>query len=130
MGARFLSSTGLGSGNLIGRAQYPPVPALDKNWSPSCKNRKHAFRNTHFQNTALRLLLFSVRQQFGLRAKNARAEIHSQTKGKQQNGETACVLGYVLKTQRLIMSDSFSWYRDAFFLHRDLSIFFLVSRSF
>ena len=34
MGARFLSSTGLGSGNLIGRAQFPPAPALDKNWSP------------------------------------------------------------------------------------------------
>ena len=35
MGARFLSSTGLGSGNLIGRAQLPPAPALDKNWSPN-----------------------------------------------------------------------------------------------
>ena len=35
MGARLLSSTGLGSGNLIGRAQFPPVPALDKNWSPT-----------------------------------------------------------------------------------------------
>ena len=34
MGARFLSSTGLGSGNLIERAQFPPAPALDKNWSP------------------------------------------------------------------------------------------------
>ena len=34
MGARFLSSTGLGSGNLIGRAQFPPAPALDKNQSP------------------------------------------------------------------------------------------------
>ena len=30
MGARFLSSTGLGSGNLIQRAQFFPVPALDK----------------------------------------------------------------------------------------------------
>ena len=35
MGARFLSSTGLGSGNLIGRAEFPPAPALDKNRSPS-----------------------------------------------------------------------------------------------
>ena len=26
--------TGLGSGNLIGRAQFPPAPALDKNRSP------------------------------------------------------------------------------------------------
>ena len=34
MGARFLSSTGLGSGNLIERAQFPPVPILDKNRSP------------------------------------------------------------------------------------------------
>ena len=34
MGARVLSSTGLGSGNLIGRAQFPPAPALDKNRSP------------------------------------------------------------------------------------------------
>ena len=32
--ARFLSSTGLVSGNLIGRAQFPPAPALDKNRSP------------------------------------------------------------------------------------------------
>ena len=34
MGARFLSSSGLGFGNLIGRAQFPPAPALDKNRSP------------------------------------------------------------------------------------------------
>ena len=34
MGAQFLSSTGLGSGNLIGRAQLPPAPALDKKRSP------------------------------------------------------------------------------------------------
>ena len=33
MGARFLSSTGLGSGNLLGRAQFPQ-PALDENPSP------------------------------------------------------------------------------------------------
>ena len=30
MGARFLSSTGLGSGNLIGQAHFPPAPALNK----------------------------------------------------------------------------------------------------
>ena len=35
MGARFLSSTGLGFGNLIGRAQFSAVPALDKNRSPN-----------------------------------------------------------------------------------------------
>ena len=35
MGARFLSSTGLGSDNLIGQAQFPPAPALDKNRSPT-----------------------------------------------------------------------------------------------
>ena len=35
MGARFLSSTGLRSGSLIGRAQFPQHPALDKNWSPT-----------------------------------------------------------------------------------------------
>ena len=34
MGARFLSSTGLGSGNLLERAQFFPVPALDKSGSP------------------------------------------------------------------------------------------------
>ena len=34
VGARFLSSTGLGFGNLIERAQFFPVPALDKNRSP------------------------------------------------------------------------------------------------
>ena len=34
MGARFLSSTGLGFGNLIKRAWVFPVPALDKNRSP------------------------------------------------------------------------------------------------
>ena len=34
MGARFLSSTGLGSGNHTGWAQFPPAPALDKNRSP------------------------------------------------------------------------------------------------
>ena len=33
MGAQFLSSTGLGTGNLLGRAQVPPAPALDKNRS-------------------------------------------------------------------------------------------------
>ena len=31
MGARFLSSAGLGFGVLIGRAQFLPVPALNKN---------------------------------------------------------------------------------------------------
>ena len=35
MGARFLSGTGLGSGNLIGGAQFLSVPALDKHRSPS-----------------------------------------------------------------------------------------------
>ena len=30
MGARFLSSAGLRSGNLIGRAQFPPAPALEQ----------------------------------------------------------------------------------------------------
>ena len=35
MGARFLSSIGLGCGTLIGRAQIFPVPVLDKNRSPS-----------------------------------------------------------------------------------------------
>ena len=35
MSARLLSSTGLGSGNLIERAQFSPAPALDKNRSPS-----------------------------------------------------------------------------------------------
>ena len=34
MGARFLSSTGLQSGKPIERAQFFPVPALDKNRSP------------------------------------------------------------------------------------------------
>ena len=34
MGARFLFSTGLWSGNLIGRAQFPPPSALDKKRSP------------------------------------------------------------------------------------------------
>ena len=34
MGAQFLSSLGLGFGNLIERAQIFPVPALDENWSP------------------------------------------------------------------------------------------------
>ena len=34
MGARFLSSTGLGYGALLERAQFFPVPALDKNRSP------------------------------------------------------------------------------------------------
>ena len=40
MGARFLSSTGLGSGNLIERAQFFPVPALDKNRSPINRAKK------------------------------------------------------------------------------------------
>ena len=61
-------------------------------------NRKRAFRNEHFQNTALRLLLFSIRQRFGLHAKNARAENPLVKNGI--NTETACVLGCVLKTQR------------------------------
>ena len=34
MGARFLSSIGLGFGSLIVRAQLFPAPALDKNRSP------------------------------------------------------------------------------------------------
>ena len=34
MGAQLLSSTGLGSSNLIGRTQFPPTPALDKNRFP------------------------------------------------------------------------------------------------
>ena len=41
MGARFLSSTGLGSGNLIGRAQFPPAPALDKIGLPQMLTEKH-----------------------------------------------------------------------------------------
>ena len=32
MGARSLSTTGLQFGTLIERAQFSPVPALDKNW--------------------------------------------------------------------------------------------------
>ena len=43
MGARFLSSTGLGSGNLIGRAQSPPAPALDKNRSPTSGDLEGSF---------------------------------------------------------------------------------------
>ena len=35
MGARILYSTGLGFGTLLGRAQFSPVPALDRNRSPS-----------------------------------------------------------------------------------------------
>ena len=35
MGAGTLSSIGLGSGNLIGNADFLPVPALDKNRSPT-----------------------------------------------------------------------------------------------
>ena len=43
MGARFLSSTGLQFGTLIGRTELLPVPALDNNWSPkSQKGRKGA----------------------------------------------------------------------------------------
>ena len=38
MGAKILSSTGLQSGTLIGRAQFIPVPALDKSHSPRKKN--------------------------------------------------------------------------------------------
>ena len=34
MTARFFSGTGLGSGNLIGGAQFLSVPALDRIWSP------------------------------------------------------------------------------------------------
>ena len=48
----------------------------------------------------MRLLLFSVRRCFGLRAKDARAEKPLVNSGMQQNAETACVLGCVLKTQR------------------------------
>ena len=54
---------------------------------------KHAFSNT-----ASRLLLFSIRHRFGLRAKDARAENPLVNNGVQQNAETACVLGCVLKT--------------------------------
>ena len=35
LGARFFSSTGLRFGTLIGRAQFFPVPALDKHQSPT-----------------------------------------------------------------------------------------------
>ena len=63
-------------------------------------NRKRAFRNSRFQNTALLLLLVSIRQRFGLRAKNARAENPLVNNGMQQNAEAACVLGCVLKTLR------------------------------
>ena len=40
MGARFLSSTRLGSGNIIGWAQSPPAPALDKNRFPIFTDQK------------------------------------------------------------------------------------------
>ena len=56
-------------------------------------NRKRAFWNTHFQNTALHVLLFSIRQRFGLRAKNARAENPLVNNGVQQNGETGLRFG-------------------------------------
>ena len=42
----------------------------------------------------------SSRQHFGLRAKNALAENPLVNNGMQQNAETTCVLGCVLKTQR------------------------------
>ena len=43
MGARFLSSTGLGFGTLTERTKVFPVPALDKNRSPitEIKSRVH-----------------------------------------------------------------------------------------
>ena len=53
-----------------------------------------------FHNTALRLLLFSVRQRFGLRAMNARAANPLVNNGIQQNAETACIMGCLLATQR------------------------------
>ena len=40
MGAGFLSSTGLGFGTLIERAEYFPVPALDKNRTPGKSNKE------------------------------------------------------------------------------------------
>ena len=55
---------------------------------------KHAF-SKH----SVRLLVFSIRQRFGLRAKNARAENPLVNNGIQQNAEVASVLGCVLKTQ-------------------------------
>ena len=48
------------------------------------KWKKRVFRNTHFPNTALHLLLFSIRQHVGLRAKNACAETPLVNNGIQQ----------------------------------------------
>ena len=67
---------------------------------PENHHQSYWFRNTRFQNTvrhdskkkAFGLSLFSIRQRFGLRAKNARAENPLVNKGTQRNAETACVL--------------------------------------
>ena len=45
MGARFLSSTGLGFDNLTERVQFFPVPALDKNRSPEGNTHRHTIGN-------------------------------------------------------------------------------------
>ena len=46
------------------------------------------------------MVLFGVRLHFGLRAENTRAENPLVSNGRQQNAETVCVLGCVLKTLR------------------------------
>ena len=58
-GARFLSRTGLG--NLIGRAQLLPAPAVDKSWSPSLGVEKPPFyRSISGETIPKKLLRFFV----------------------------------------------------------------------
>ena len=45
MGAKCLSSTGLGFGALIGRAHFFPVPALDTHWSPDKRKDLKRYRS-------------------------------------------------------------------------------------
>ena len=84
-----------------GGSSPPPPNLLRSAKTRVLKSKTRVPKHAFSKHSVAAFLLFSViRQRFGLRAKNARAENALVNYGMQPNAETICVLGCVLKRQR------------------------------